>query len=89
MKDGLEGLGFDTLRSETPVIPVFVGDDMSTFAVWRALHEEGIYTNPVVTPAVQPGQGLIRTSYMSIHEDHHLDRVLEAFEKVGRRFGLI
>jgi 7-keto-8-aminopelargonate synthetase-like enzyme len=89
MKAGFDRLGFDTLNSRTPVIPIRAGDDLTTFAIWQALYDNGIYANPVVAPAVPPDQGLIRTSYMSTHEDEHLDRVLEVFEKVGKSFGLI
>lgn len=89
MKAGLEGMGFNTLGSRTPVIPVLAGDDATTFSIWKALFDRGIYTNPVITPAVPPGRGLIRTSYMSTHTDQQLDRVLETFEEVGRAFGLI
>jgi len=53
------------------------------------LQDEGVFSNPVVSPATPPGRALIRTSYMATHTDEHLDRVLEAFVKVGRQVGLI
>ncbi len=53
------------------------------------LQEEGIFANVAVTPAVPTGMALIRTSYMATHTDEHLDRVLSAFEKVGKTLGLI
>ena len=89
MKAGIESLGFNTLNSQTPIVPIFVGDDESTFGFWRALYDNGVYTNPVVTPGVPEGQGLVRTSYMATHTDEQLDRVLEVCESVGRSFGLI
>jgi 8-amino-7-oxononanoate synthase len=54
-----------------------------------ALFEAGIYTNPVLSPGVVPGTERLRTSYMATHEREHLDRVLEGFETVGKRTGII
>jgi 8-amino-7-oxononanoate synthase len=89
MDAGLRSLGFNTLNSRTPVIPVLIGEDMNMLAFWRALFDGGVYANPVLPPAVPPDQCLIRTSFMSTHEDSHLDRVLSVFERVGREFGII
>ncbi|MFH1551012.1 MAG: pyridoxal phosphate-dependent aminotransferase family protein [Planctomycetota bacterium] len=89
MKKGLEELGFDTGKSVTPIIPVFVRSNDGVFAMCMRLHEEGVFVNPVIEPAVPPDHALIRTSYMATHTDEELDRVLEAFEKVGKEFGLI
>jgi len=88
-KAGFESLGFDTLGSVTPVIPIRIGEDDTTFLFWKALYENGVYTNPVISPAVPHGEALIRTSFMPTHTDSQLDRVLETFEKVGKRFGII
>jgi 8-amino-7-oxononanoate synthase len=85
----LKALGFNTGDSETPVIPIVVGGDLEAFAFWKALFDNGVNTNPVISPAVPPGQALIRTSYTATHTDAHLDRVLEVLEKVGRDKGLI
>ena len=89
LKNGFEKLGFNTLNSESPVIPIVVGDDIKTFRFWRALYDGGVYSNPVIPPAVPPDGGLIRTSLMATHTTKHLDRVLEVFEKVGKEFGII
>jgi 7-keto-8-aminopelargonate synthetase-like enzyme len=82
-------LGFDVDVAETAIVPLIIGDDHLTFRFWRALFEAGIYANPVVTPGVPPGRALIRTSYMAIHTDDELDRVLEIAATVGRRLGII
>lgn len=84
-----KALGFDIGDAASPIIPVVVGDDMLAFKVALMLQEEGVFANPVITPATPPGRALIRTSYMATHTDEHLDRVLEAFEKVGKQVGLI
>jgi 7-keto-8-aminopelargonate synthetase-like enzyme len=62
---------------------------MKTFQFWRMLTDAGLFTNPVVSPAVPKGQALIRTSYTATHTDEHLDRVLEIFERVGKETGVI
>ncbi|UCF89638.1 MAG: pyridoxal phosphate-dependent aminotransferase family protein [bacterium] len=84
-----KALGFDIGDAASPIIPIVVGDDMLAFKVALMLQEEGVFANPVITPATPPGRALIRTSYMATHTDEHLDRVLEAFEKVGKQVGLI
>lgn len=89
MKTGFDTMGFDTGKSVTPIIPILVGEDMQTFLFWKLLFDNGIFSNPVITPAVPPGQGRIRTSYMATHNEAELDHVLEVFGRLGREFGLI
>jgi 8-amino-7-oxononanoate synthase len=89
MRTGFRAMGYDTGLSQTPIIPVRVGDDEKGFMLWRLLREEGIFTTPVVYPAVPHGQALIRTSYGAGHTDEELDAVLAAFEKCGRTLGII
>lgn len=89
MKEGFTALGFDTGASQTPVIPIIIGDDMKTFQFWKEIFTAGVYVNPVVSPAVSPGRALLRTSYMATHTEEDLDFVLDAFETVGKRLGLI
>lgn len=89
MKEGFTSLGFNTGNSETPIIPIYIGDEERCFAFWKLLFENGIFANPTIAPAVPPGQALIRTSYMATHTEEELDRVLETFAKLGKKFGLI
>lgn len=89
MRAGYRAMGFDTGTSETPVIPLIIGDDMRTFMFWRALLDAGVFANPVRMPAVPPGQQLLRTSYMATHTDEQLDRVLDIVEQVGKKVGII
>lgn len=89
MKRELDGLGFDTGASASPVIPMVVGDDLMAFTMASRLQDEGVFANPVITPAVPPGQAMIRTSYMATHRRHHLDKALEALEKVGKELRII
>jgi 8-amino-7-oxononanoate synthase len=89
MKREFTNLGFDTGESATPVIPLVVGEDLASFRMTMRLQEEGVFVNPVVSPAVPPGRAMIRTSYMATHTRDHLDRALEAIAKVGREMGVI
>jgi 8-amino-7-oxononanoate synthase len=89
MAEHLRALGYDTGESTTPVIPIVVGEDRTAFFMAHRLQEEGVYVNPVITPAVPPGRALLRTSYMATHRREHLDRALEAFGRVGREVGLL
>jgi 8-amino-7-oxononanoate synthase len=89
MRSGFRQLGFDTGTSTTPVIPIIVGDHERTMVAWKMLFEAGVFVNAVLSPAVQPGRELLRTSYMATHTDAQMDQVLETFEKVGKQVGLI
>jgi 8-amino-7-oxononanoate synthase len=89
MHEGFQAMGYNTGTSQTPIIPVLIGDDIKTFYFWKTLFENGIFSNPVVTPAVPPGQALIRTSYMATHTDEELDTVLEIFQRVGKVLKII
>ncbi|MAI79834.1 MAG: 8-amino-7-oxononanoate synthase [Deltaproteobacteria bacterium] len=89
MKKELDNLGFETGPSVSPVIPIAVGEDITSFEMTMRLLEEGVFVNPVISPAVPPGQALIRTSYMATHERDHLDFALEGLAKVGREFDII
>jgi 8-amino-7-oxononanoate synthase len=89
MRNGYRELGFNTGCSETPVVPIIIGDDDKTFITWKMLFEAGVFVNPVISPAVAPGRQLLRTSYMATHTRDQLDRVLDIFAVVGKQMGLI
>ena len=89
MIDGFKSLGFNIGTSETPIIPLIIGDNEKTFLFWKHLFEKGIYVNPVISPAVPPNRSLIRTSFMSIHKDEELDRFLNVAEEEGRKLHII
>src|ERR1035437_4771501 len=89
MKQGLRDLGFNLGDSETPILPVYCRDLMLAFKLCKRLQEEGLFVNPVVSPAVAPGQELIRISLMATHTDRQVDFALDKLGKVGKEFGLI
>ena len=89
MRAGLRELGFDTGNSNTPIIPVIIGEEYLTSMAWSSLIEEGVYTNPVVPPGVPPNKSLLRTSYMARHTREQLEHALRGFAVVGERLQLI
>ncbi|HEV2130801.1 MAG TPA: aminotransferase class I/II-fold pyridoxal phosphate-dependent enzyme [Longimicrobiaceae bacterium] len=89
LRSGLQSLGFDTVTSETPIIPVVTGNMDRTFVFWRALFDAGVFTNPVLPPAVPESSCRLRTSVMATHTRDHLEAVLDAFTRVGRELGTI
>jgi 8-amino-7-oxononanoate synthase len=89
MKPGFQAMGYNTGPTETPIIPVIIGLDELAFMLWKFLKEDGIFTNPVVYPAVPRGQALLRTSYSATHTDEELDAVLSSFEKRGKQLGIL
>ena len=89
MRNEYQRLGFNTGHSQSPIIPIIIGDDMRTFDTWKLLFENGVFVNPVISPAVPTGSQLLRTSYMATHTDDQLDQVLETFERIGKQMGLI
>jgi 8-amino-7-oxononanoate synthase len=89
MLQSYKELGYDTGTSETPIIPIVIGDSMKVYEMTKLLFERGVFVNAVVSPAVPPGRELLRTSYMATHTEEQLDKVLDAFEKVGKQLGVI
>lgn len=88
-RDGLRGLGFNTGNSETAIVPVYLGDEYTTVMFWKALLEEGVYTNPVIYPATPMREAMLRTSCMATHTPEQIEQALEKFATVGRRQGHI
>jgi len=89
MHRGLISLGFDLGNSETPILPVSCRDLVATFKFCKRLEEEGVFVNPVVSPAVPPGQELIRISLMATHTDRQIDFALDKLGKIGKKLGLL
>jgi 8-amino-7-oxononanoate synthase len=89
MKSGFQAMGYDTGPTESPIIPVYIRNDELAFMLWKLLRENGIFTNPIVYPAVPHGEALIRTSYSANHSDEDLDTVLGVFERCGKQLGIL
>ena len=88
LRQGLGHLGFNTLGSETHIVPVLVGESQRALEFARLLREEGIYAVAVRPPTVPPGQSRVRASVMATHTRQDLNDALDAFERAGRAVGL-
>ena len=88
-KKGLQGLGFDTGQSETPITPVIAGEETKAVELSRLLWEEGVFSPAIVYPTVAKGSSRVRTIVTAEHTEDDLQQALEAFEKVGQKLGLI
>jgi len=89
LQEGLRSLGFDIGPTETPIVPVLIGPLDKTFLFWRKLFDAGVFTNPVVPPAVPPSQCRLRTSLMATHTAEQIDRALGVFGRLGKELGVI
>jgi 8-amino-7-oxononanoate synthase len=84
MREGFKEIGFYTYESKTPIIPIFIGDDLKAMQVTNYLMEQGVFCTPVITPAVPKGEALIRTSYMASHKKEDLQYVLDVFKRAKK-----
>jgi 8-amino-7-oxononanoate synthase len=89
MRRELKGMGFNVGPSQTPIVPVIIGDRDRTVMAWNMLFQAGLFTNCILSPAVPQGMDLLRTSYMATHTDEQIDRALEIFHTVGKQIELI
>ncbi len=87
--NGMRGLGYNIGETETPIIPVLIGPMETTFVFWRKLFDAGVFTNPVMPPAVPPSQCRLRTSLMATHTFDQIDYCLDQFATIGKALGVI
>ncbi|NOT07002.1 MAG: aminotransferase class I/II-fold pyridoxal phosphate-dependent enzyme [Gemmatimonadales bacterium] len=89
LQQGFRELGFDTGPSETPIVPILIGPLDKTLVMWRKVFDVGVFTNPVVPPAVPPSQCRLRTSVMATHTADQIDYCIESIGKIGKELGVI
>jgi 8-amino-7-oxononanoate synthase len=89
MQSAYRDLGFNIGRTESPVVPIIIGEFEKTLIFWKELFEAGVFVNPIVSPAVPADMCLLRTSYMATHTDAELDRVVDTMGKIGKKLGVI
>jgi 8-amino-7-oxononanoate synthase len=89
MRKGLQEMGYDTATSCTPIIPVIIGDNDKVLLMRRILFDEGIFVNPVVSPAVPKNKTLVRISLMATHTFDQIDFALEKFKEIGKKLDII
>jgi len=86
---GLKQAGFDTMRTETAIVPVLCGEDEQAYAMVRNCQGNGVFILPVVSPAVPPGSARLRTTVTAIHTPDEIDRGIEVITRAGREVGLL
>src|SRR5438132_2174106 len=89
LQEGLRSLGFEIGPTETPIVPFLIGDFEKTLTLWRKLFDAGVFTNPVVPPAVPPSQSRLRTSVMASHTADPWAFALQTFGRLGKELGVI
>lgn len=89
LKAGLKKLGFDIGKSESPITPCIIGDEVKTQAFSKKLYEEGVYAKAIVFPTVPRGTGRVRNMPTAAHTKEMLDQALAIYEKVGKALGVI
>ncbi|MGQ0814795.1 MAG: aminotransferase class I/II-fold pyridoxal phosphate-dependent enzyme [Gemmatimonadota bacterium] len=89
IQEGLKALGYDIGASETPIVPVLIGELDRMLVFWKELFDAGVFTNPVTPPAVPDNSCRLRISMMATHSDDHIDFVLDAFANVGKKMAAI
>ncbi len=86
--EGFRSRGFEIGHTSTPIIPLFIRDNEKTFMITKMLFEEGVFVNPVVSPAVAPADTLIRFSLMATNTKEQIDIALERIERVFKKMGV-
>jgi glycine C-acetyltransferase len=86
---GLKERGFDTMRTQTAIVPILCGADDKAYRMTREAHREDVFVLPVVSPAVPKGQARLRSTVTAAHAAEDIDRALQTFERAGKKAGVI
>jgi 8-amino-7-oxononanoate synthase len=89
LRNGLIEAGFDIGLTQTPIVPIVVGDERKMVGFWKELLAKGVYTNAVIMPAVPRGAAILRTSCMATHTEEQIKTAVELMAELGRTHGLI
>lgn len=89
VRRALKSLGFNVIAGESAIVPILIGHDEKAFKLWKGLYESGVFVNVFVSPATPPGKSMMRNSFMATLEQDHLDKIVDSYEKVGKRLGII
>lgn len=89
VRTGLKSAGFNVIESRTAIVPVIIGDDALCFQMGKMLFDDGVFVNVFISPGVPQGRQMMRTSYMSTHEDEHLDYIVDSMTRNARKLGII
>lgn len=88
VRKGLKEIGLCVDDNDSPIIPIYVGSELKAMKISRELFARGVFALPAVYPAVPWNHALIRTAFMSTHEDKHIEKVLDALSDVARKYGI-
>ncbi|PIP30909.1 8-amino-7-oxononanoate synthase [bacterium (Candidatus Howlettbacteria) CG_4_10_14_3_um_filter_37_10] len=89
LSEGLKNLGFEVFGENTPINPVFIGEEVKGIDFARKLAEDGIFAPCVRWPAVEEGKARIRLVVTASHEKKHLDKLISSFNKIGKELRII
>lgn len=89
LKEGFLKLGFNIGATQTPIVPIFIGTMENCFKMWRTTFDGGIFTTPVIPPAVPPNKCMMRVTLMATHTDDQIDKIIEVFGNAGKALGII
>ena len=86
---GLNDRGFDTLATETAIVPVLCGSDETAFAMTRSAQQMDLFVLPVVSPAVQPGKARLRATVTSAHKPEEINYAMDVLAAAGKQIGIL
>lgn len=86
---GLKGMGFDTLLTETAIVPVLCGTDERAFELTKQCQENDVFVLPVVSPAVQEGMARLRATVTAAHEPSEIERAMDVIYEAGKKIGMV
>ncbi len=86
---GLKGRGFDTLLTETAIVPVLCGTDERAFELTKQCQENDVFVLPVVSPAVQEGLSRLRATVTAAHETSEIERAMDVIYEAGKKMGMV
>jgi glycine C-acetyltransferase len=89
MREGLRAAGFDPLPGEAAIIPIIVGETAFAIELSERLLDDGVFVTGFGYPVVPEGRARVRVQVSAAHEQEHLETALEAFERIGRKLGLL
>jgi len=88
-REGLNSMGYSTMNSTTPLIPILIGEEEDTLKLCKLVHDEGIFICPILFPAIPKGTNRLRAHVLATHTSEDIDKALDIFERAGKKLGLI
>jgi 8-amino-7-oxononanoate synthase len=89
VRRALTEMGFHVIQGHAAIVPVLIGDDEKAFKLWKGLYDAGVFVNVFISPATPPNMAMMRNSFMATLEKKHLDKLIETYQTVGKKLGII